>query len=300
MTTLHLMLPFYGRFDHFREAVESVLAQTDPDWTLTIVDDVYPDPAPGEWAVALGDSRIRYRRNDVNLGVSRNYLQCVELMEGEFSVMFGCDDVMLPSYVSRVKQLIADHPEADIIQPGVEVIDGEGTVYRPLPDRLKDAYRLRGSGVRTFAGEELAASLLRANWTYFPALVWRVDLLKRYGFHPELDVVQDLIMLLDITAGGGTLVLDDEVVFRYRRHQGSVSSSMAADGSRFAQERRLFDEQADRFAELGWSRAVRAARRHVTSRLNALTRVPGALRQGNLTGVRALLTHAAGGHIRPR
>ena len=41
-------MPFYGSFDHFREAVLSVLGQSDPLWRLTIVDDVYPELAPGE------------------------------------------------------------------------------------------------------------------------------------------------------------------------------------------------------------------------------------------------------------
>ena len=297
--TLHIMLPFYGRFDHFRLAVESVLAQSDADWTLTIVDDVYPDLAPGEWAVALGDPRIRYLRNEQNLGVSKNYLRCVSLMEGEYSVMFGCDDVMLPGYVARAKELIAQFPGAAVIQPGVEVIDEDGRVYLPLVDRIKALYRFRGRGARQYAGERLAANLLRGNWTYFPALIWRVDLLRKHGFHGELDVVQDLIMLLDIAADDGSFVLDDRVVFQYRRHHASVSSAMAADGSRFAQERQLFDEQAARFDAMGWRKAARAARVHLSSKLNALTRLPVAIRARNGRGIRALLTHAVGRRIRP-
>jgi glycosyltransferase involved in cell wall biosynthesis len=296
--TLDIMLPFYGRFDHFRTAVESVLAQDDPDWTLTIVDDRYPDTAPGEWAAALGDPRIHYLRNDVNLGVSKNYLKCVSLMTSKFSVIFGCDDVMLPGYVGRVRQLIERYPTVDVIQPGVEVIDENGKQYLPLVDRMKNSYRFSGSGSRLYAGEKMAVSLLRGNWTYFPSLVWRVDMLRKHGFHDELDVVQDFIMLLDIIADGGSFALDDVVVFHYRRHVGSVSSSMAADGSRFAQERRVFDEQAARFGRLGWPRAVRAARWHVSSKLNALTRLPAAVRHGNGRSVRALLAHAVGLHIR--
>jgi len=287
-------MPFYGRFDHFQRAVESVLAQDDQDWKLTIVDDLYPDAAPGEWAKAIDDPRIEYRRNPVNLGVSRNYLHCVDLMQGEHSVLFGCDDVMLPGYVSRVRELLDRYPAASVIQVGVEVVDQDGRVYRPLVDRSKDRYRFDGTGVRLYSGEALAVSLLRGNWTYFPSLVWRVDLLREYGFNPDLDVVQDLIMLLDITAGGGTLVLDDRVVFQYRRHSTSVSSATAVDGSRFVQERALFAAQAERFERLGWKRAAAAARLHLSSRLNALTRLPTALRQGRLAGVGSLLRHALG------
>ncbi len=295
--TLDIMLPFYGRFDHFRAAVESVIAQTDPEWRLTIVDDVYPDLEPGRWAMGLGDTRVRYIRNESNLGVSRNYSKCVGLMTGEFSVMFGCDDIMLPGYVAQVKALIAANPDAAVLQPGVEVIDGDGKVYLPLVDRVKDHYRASGSGARRLGGEKLAVSLLRGNWTYFPSLVWRVDLLRRYGFHADLTVVQDLLMLLDIAADGGHLVVDDEVVFQYRRHSASVSSAMAADGSRFIQERELFDSQAERFHSLGWASAEAVARRHVSSKFNAITRVPGALAARDFRGARALMAHSLGRRI---
>lgn len=292
--TFHILLPFWGRPDHFRLAVESVLAQTDQRWRLTIVDDVYPDTGPGEWVRSLGDPRVDYVRNEINLGVSKNYLACVDLMEGEFSMLFGCDDLMMPGFVARVRELIAAHPTASVIQPGARVIDADGRPVSPLVDRIKSAVRPRVHGTRVLSGEELAQSLLRGNWTYFPSLVWRVDLLRRFGFDPELDVVQDLIMLLDITAEGGELVLDDSTVFEYRRHDSSVSSATAADGSRFAQERELFAAQRARFAAMGWSRAASAARWHWLSRFNAATRVPAALARRDGLGARALIAHATG------
>jgi len=287
-------MPFYGRFDHFKAAVESVLAQTDPDWRLVIVDDVYPDLAPGEWAKSLGDPRVTYIRNEQNLRPSKNYRKCVSVMQTEFAVLMGCDDIMLPNYVRRVHELIEQFPDADIVQPGVQVIDGEGTVYRPLGDRVKALYRLRGTGARRYAGERLATSLLRGNWTYFPSLVWRVEQLKQHGFRVDLDVVQDLAMLLDITLAGGSLVLDDEICFSYRRHAASVSAVTGPDGTKFAQERELFHEFDRRCSQRGWKRAARAARNHFTSRLSAATELPAAIRARNSSGRRSLLRHVFG------
>jgi hypothetical protein len=293
--TLDILLPFYGRFDHFRIAVESVLGQKDGDWRLTVVDDVYPDLAPGEWVRSLDDSRVRYIRNEENLGVSRNFAKCVTLMEFSHAVIFGCDDVMLPDYVEQVHRLIDAHPDADVIQPGVEVIDSDGRPALPLGDRIKRSYRLRD--VRPdgeLEGEALAASLLRGNWTYFPSLVWRSEQLTTFGFVTTREVVPDLKMLLDIAATGGLLVVDEKPVFQYRRHSESVSSWRATDGSRFLEESELFAEEAERFAALGWHRAERAARVHFSSRLNALAQLPRALKQGSARGVRGLLGHAFG------
>jgi glycosyltransferase involved in cell wall biosynthesis len=293
--TLDILLPFYGRFDHFRLAVESVLAQSDGDWRLVVVDDVYPDLAPGEWVQSLGDDRIRYLRNEENLGVSRNFAKCVTLMEADYAVIFGCDDVMLPNYVANVAALLAANPLADVIQPGVEVIDSEGNPSLPLGDRIKRSYRHRDvpeSGI--LVGEDLAASLLHGNWTYFPALVWRAELLSTFGFVTTREVVPDLKMLLDIAAGGGSLVVDETLSFQYRRHSESVSSWRATDGSRFLEEKELFAEEAERFAALGWSRAARSARVHFSSRVNALTQLPGAAKQRSAQGIGGLLRHAFG------
>jgi len=289
--TLDIMMPFYGRFDHFQAAVESVLAQSDPDWHLTIVDDVYPDLAPGRWAVGLGDPRITYLRNEVNLRPSKNYRKCVTLMSGEFSVIMGCDDIMQPNYVRRVAELIGEFPDASIIQPGVSVIDENGAPSKPLADRIKAMYRFAGTGAREYRGEALATSLLRGNWTYFPSLVWRVEALRKHEFRLDLDVVQDLAMLLEITKDGGSLVLDDEICFSYRRHSQSVSAVTGPDGSKFRQERTLFGEAKRDLTAMGWKRAARAAANHWTSRANALSELPAAIRARNAAGRKALLEH---------
>jgi hypothetical protein len=287
------MMPFYGRFDHFRSAVDSVLAQTNADWRLAILDDVYPDPAPGEWAGQIDDPRVRYLRNNVNLRPSRNYNKAVGIATNEFVQIMGCDDIMLPNYVQRVHELVAEFPDADIVQPGVGTIDENGESSRPLADWVKALYRPGGSGPRQYRGEQLAVSLLRGNWTYFPSLVWRRERLLG-GFRTDLDVVQDLAMLFDIVATGGNLVLDDRVVFSYRRHGTSVSAVTGYDGSKFIQENTLFTEAASSSRALGWPKAARVARAHVSSRLNAASELPGAVRSRNRQGMSTLVRHVLG------
>ncbi|MFC7431104.1 MULTISPECIES: glycosyltransferase family 2 protein [unclassified Agrococcus] len=290
--TFDVMLPFYGRFDHLQLAVESVLSQTHEDLRLVVVDDVYPDLAPGEWVRSLGDPRVEYVRNEVNLGVSRNYLSCVDRMRSDYSMLMGCDDVMLPRFLERVHELVAEHPGVDVVQPGVRVIDGDGGATDPLADRVKRLVSPRGPRPVLLSGEPLARSLAFGNWTYFPSIVWKVETIRSIGFRAELDIVQDIGMLLDIARLDGSLVLDDEVVFAYRRHAASVSSATAVSGKRFDQERAIFEEQASLLAERGWPRAARAARRRSLSRLNALTQLPAALRAGDAAGRSALLRHA--------
>lgn len=289
------MMPFYGRVDHFKLAVQSVLDQDDPNWRLVIVDDVYPDLSAGEWASSLGDSRITYIRNEENLRPSRNYRKCVGLMQSDFAVIMGCDDIMLPRYVSRVRELTRQYPNVSVIQPGVEVIDSDGNIHTPLADRVKRLYLPNGRGVRVLSGEALAVSLLRASWFYFPSLVWNVEHLRRHEFRADLDVTQDIAMLLKLVEDGGSIAIDDEIVFHYRRHAESVSAVTGVDGSKFAQERTVFAEAERAFRAIGWKRAARAARFHLTSRLHSAAALPAAVRAGDHDGRRNILRHTFGG-----
>lgn len=292
--TLDIMMPFYGDPALFRLAVQSVLNQSDPRWRLVIVDDLYPDRGPGHWVESLADSRIEYVRNDVNLGVSGNFEKCADLARAPYATIMGCDDLLLPNYVSRVHALYDQFPDADYLQLGVEVMDASGRASRPLADRVKDLYRPRVPEPRTLSGEFLAASLLRGNWTYFPSIAWKTSRLKQHPFRRDFEVVLDLALQLDIVESGGVLILDNSPNFRYRRHAASVSSWMADDGSRFTEEERFFHEYSQRMRARGWHRAARVASLHLSSRLNAATRLPSSLKAKDARGTRTLLKHIGG------
>jgi glycosyltransferase involved in cell wall biosynthesis len=297
MTTVDVMLPHYGRLDLVQATVHSVLAQTDPNWQLTIVDDSgeLADDRLAVWCAELGDVRVRYLRNPQNLGINRNFQKCVSLVEHELAVIVGCDDLMLPHYVATVRTAHQSRPRASIIQPGVEVVDERGEPARTLVDLSKRwVFAPRVAAPTTFAGEDLAVSLLRGNWLYFPAICWRAEPLRRTGFRDGYSVVQDLALVLDLVIEGESLLVEPTTSFCYRRHRASVSSAHAADGRRFAEERAFFQATAERMAAHGWQRAARAARHHFSSRVNALTRLPMAARHGGPDGVRSLARHAFG------
>lgn len=269
------MIPFYGDVAQFRQAVTSVLNQDDPEFTLTVVDDCYPSSQPREWLESLDDPRVRYLRNEDNLGVNGNFRRCVELVKQPYFVVMGCDDVMLPDYLSTVRALATQHPDAAVIAPGVEVIDDADRPVRPLGDRMKSV--LAPSRASVLSGERLATSLYHGNWTYFPSLLWRTEVVRAVGFRTGLEVVLDLALLVDLAFAGEALAYDPRVLFRYRRHDASVSSVQAVDGRRFAEENAFFDGEAQRCAARGWTRAARAARLHATSRLHhSMARIAGA------------------------
>ena len=294
MTTVDILMPYYGDASLMRAAVHSVLAQDDPHWRLTVVDDGDVSGVP-EWFAGLGDDRVRYLRNATNLGVTGNFNKCLELVEHELVVLMGCDDLMLPNYVRTVLAMHEAVPDAGIIQPGVRVIDGDGKPVRTLVDEAKRrVYAPRVRGRMVMNGEQLAISLLRGDWLYFPSLCWKSSAISSTRFRDDLRVIQDLAFLLELVQRGERLLVDDAVCFQYRRHAASESSSAALVGSRFVEAENFFLGVADGMRAHGWQRAAGVAQRHLSSRLFALTLLPQALRAVDRTAVPALTRHAFG------
>lgn len=290
---IDVLLPYWGDVEHMKQAVRSVLAQDDPDWVMTVVDDCYPDTWLGPWLEELGDPRIAYHRNAVNAGITENYRRCLALATQDVVVFMGCDDAMLPNYLSTVRRAFSSFPSADVVQPGVSVIDENGVERTTLVDSVKRHLTMpRVRGRRVMGGEELAASLLRADWMYWPSLAFSRERLLRTPFRDDFPLIQDLALVIDILADGGSMVLDETDCFRYRRHSASASSATLLDGRRFDGERRYFALAAAQVRALGWRRAERAARCHLTSRLYALTLLPKAMRAGDGAAVRRLFAHA--------
>jgi glycosyltransferase involved in cell wall biosynthesis len=274
--SLEFVIPYYGNPGYLRETVASLLAQTDPDWTATVLDDHDPDPSVGDWVNGLSDPRLRAVRNPRNLGINRNFQLGLRMAAADYVVMPGADDRLLPGYVGRLREVI-ERTGSTVIQPGVRVIDRGGVVCSPMGDRVKA--RLRPAGHLTVhRGEGVTTSLLQGNWTYFPSLAWRVAAVQPLGFREGYDVVQDLALLVDTLLAGGTVAVDSQVVFEYRRHAGSLSSTEALAGGRFDEEAAYFRTIAGELEARGWLRARRAARLRLMSRAHAASLVPRAAR----------------------
>ena len=275
-----IALPFYGDVLFLKEAVASVIAQTDPNWHLLVVDDGYPDETLPAWFAGLNDSRISYLRNVENLGANGNFQKCLSLVTSEFCVVMGADDILEPDFIEVVSKTILRYPEASIIHPGIKVVDEENNEISTRSEVIKLKIRKSIETNQVLYGEALASSLMKGNWMYFPAITWRTRIIQEIGFRPGFNVCQDLGLAMDLIMQGGKMVVIDDEIFRYRRHIASDSSVKAINGERFIDERNFFKVMATDLESLGWNKAARAARLHATSRLHAASLIPACISKG--------------------
>jgi len=293
MTTHHdIIVPFWGEPELLYATVDSVLAQRDPDWRLTVIDDCYPDPSVAEHFARLEDPRVTYVRNEANLGITENYREAIRRATSEYVTILGCDDLLHPGYLEVIRRAIAAVPFADVIQPGVDVIDENGRIVRPLVDRVKQGLLApKGTGIAVLTGERMATSLIRGDWLYWPSLTFRTETMRRIDFRDGLPIIQDLALLMDIAFDGGTLAYAPEKAFSYRRHSGSASQKTLLDGRRFRDERAYYATARRLAEEKGWRATARTARVRLMSRLHGIAELPGVLRRGTPAGIQSTLAH---------
>lgn len=293
--TVGIYIPFWGELEYLKTAVQSVQAQTDPDWALTVVNDAHPDRSVDAYFAGMTDARITYLRNETNVGITENFRRCARMATEPRVVVMGCDDYLLPGYVEAIRRAHEAFPAADLIQPGVDVVDEHGQTVVPLVDAVKQRImRPRHTGPAILKGDELAANLMQGNWLYWPSLAFKRETIQKHDFRDGFPVIQDLALITDILLDGGELLLIPEVVFCYRRHSSSASSLELRDGSRFTGERRFFELARSLAATRGWTKTQRAARLHMTSRLHALSLLPDTLKRRDLRTAKLILRHGFG------
>lgn len=99
---ISIITPNYncGRF--IAQTIESVLAQTYPNWEMLIVDDCSTD---NSYQIALEysqkDGRIKVYQNEKNSGAAVSRNKAIELSQGEYLAFLDSDDLWLPEKLEK-------------------------------------------------------------------------------------------------------------------------------------------------------------------------------------------------------
>jgi glycosyltransferase involved in cell wall biosynthesis len=175
------LLPVRNRLEYFRYAVESVCRQDDPDWELVVSDNASDDDIKGHVA-ALGDERVRYVRQTRAVPVTDNWNSALAASRGEYVLMLGDDDAVMPDYLSKVRRLIVDFEEPDVVYTSALLFAYPGA----MPDEPRGYLQPYGYAP-FFRGAEAAFVLDRseARRLVRDAMGFRV----RYGFNMQFAAV---------------------------------------------------------------------------------------------------------------
>jgi len=120
-----IVTPTYNRARFIREAVESVLAQTMPNWELLIVDDGSTDDTREVLASYLADERIQYiYQPNQGQSVARN--AALAKARGEFVGFLDSDDLWRAQKLERQLSIFEAQPDVHIVHGDESIIDEHG------------------------------------------------------------------------------------------------------------------------------------------------------------------------------
>lgn len=107
MSLVTIAIPTYDRLEYLKESVTSARAQTYNHIEVLIGDDGTSQEIK-TWAESIAgiDSRVRYQCNERNVGLAGNWNALAESARGEFIVIIGDDDRLLPDCVEKLVELI--------------------------------------------------------------------------------------------------------------------------------------------------------------------------------------------------
>ena len=260
----------------FLACVDSVLAQTYPDWEWCLVDDcsTRPEVVEALREVAGRDPRIRVQHRAQNGGIVAASNDALALATGEFVALLDHDDAIVPTGLAEVMQVL-DAPEndrVDYLYTDESHVSADGHVMSIFPKPAWSPERFRAS-MYTCHLSVLRRSVVEAIG----------------GFRPGFDGSQDHDLILrateHIAAAERSVAHLPSVAYHWRHITTSVSRASDTLSTAVQNGRRAVQEQCDRlgfdatveYGPLpGTYRVVRHALRDATVTVVVATRFEGA------------------------
>ena len=97
---LTVIIPTYNRADLLGRSIQSVLDQSFKEFDLIIIDDKSTDGTP-RVVKNFNDSRIKYIKNQKNLGIIGNWNKAIDVAPGKYLSIFHDDDIMSPDFLKE-------------------------------------------------------------------------------------------------------------------------------------------------------------------------------------------------------
>ncbi len=196
-----------------REAVQSVLSQTEPDLELIVIDDGSTDATPA-LLDAVRDPRLRVHRQE-SRGLTAALNRALGLARAPLVARLDADDVALPERLARQRAHLDAHPEVGLLGTAAREVDEAGREVRLVRPPTDDG--------------AIRRALIRANPFVHSSVMLRRALCEAVGGYDErLPVAQDYDLWMRLGRATGLGNLPDVLVVR-RLVPGRVSVEREAE-----------------------------------------------------------------------
>ncbi len=194
-----VLMPVYNVGAYLKEAIDSILQQTYSDFIFLIVDDCSTDNTE-EIVASYKDSRIKYLKNERNLGLADALNVGVDAINTKYIIRMDGDDISVPHRFETLINYMETHPEIGVYSSRLERFGTDFSVWKyPLANDDIKAHLLFGPSI-----------------AHAPAII-RTSVMKenKIFYRNDFKHVEDYDLwfrLKDVTKFANT----DEVLYKYR------------------------------------------------------------------------------------
>jgi glycosyltransferase involved in cell wall biosynthesis len=205
-------MPAFRVTEYIAEALDSVLAQTFPDYEIIVVNDGCPDTVNLERVLQPYFGRIVYLKQE-NGGLASARNAGIRASRAPLLALLDPDDIWEPDNLEVQVGIMRNEPSIDVLYPNA-VFFGD----TPLAGRQFMA-------VCPSEGDVTFLRLLRGECEVFGNVMARREAIIRAGMYdPSLRSVEDYDLWLRITKQGGRIAYHRKPLQRYRMRQGNLSA----------------------------------------------------------------------------
>lgn len=232
-----LILSVYNGAAYIDEAVKSILAQTWTEFEFIVIDDASTDATPYLLS-KYDDARIVRLRNDANLGLAASLNRGLAIARGRYVARQDADDASLPDRLALQVAYLESHTRVGIVGVTSSWIDNYGQelkVWRTPTDNAR----------------------LQEHLLYYCPIIHGSVMMRRAAldevggqYTEDFRTGQDYDLWLRMSERWDVAILED-VLYRYRWHEGMASKQRQAEQSKNA--RQALENAIARRSELGRS-----------------------------------------------
>ena len=124
-----IAIPTFNRSRYIGKAIESVLEQTYQDFELLVIDNASTDNTE-DVVHSFMDKRIRYVKNEKNIGIIGNWNKCVQLSSGKYLTILGDDDILSKRFLEESMAVHNSHPTVGFTFAHCNKVDETGNFIK--------------------------------------------------------------------------------------------------------------------------------------------------------------------------
>jgi glycosyltransferase involved in cell wall biosynthesis len=197
-----ICVPTYNRPEYLRRAVESCRTQTYPHFEIIITDNSTNEDSK-KMAATWSDPRIRYYKNEGNIGAVGSTNRGVGLAAGKYIKFLMDDDLLKPRCLELMVKAMEENPAAGVAMAPMDLIDETDRRICPrfyVFQTMRYRYRYQvGDGL--IDRRHLLRDFLTRDYpcTVPSGIMFRTEALRQAGpFSAEADFAGDLEMCMRV------------------------------------------------------------------------------------------------------